>query len=482
MDALQPTGLIVDDEKHTRDGLRRLLEDEYDTYVAEDIRGAMDVLEREAIDVLITDLRLGGEDGMSLIERALKLPHPPICIMMTAYGTVDTAVEAMKRGAYDFVTKPLNLDKVEMLIARALASRKMEQENRSLRQQIDERYGLENIIGESPALREVLDTIRQVAPSSAIVLVEGESGTGKELAAQAIHNLSRRNKAKFVTVHCAALSPQLLESELFGHEKGAFTGAHERRIGRFEQANGGTLFLDEIGEIDSSTQVKLLRVMSEDRAFERVGGNQTLRADVRLIAATNKNLEQLVREGKFRDDLFFRLNVVRITMPPLRERKEDIPVLVRGFLRHFTRVNEKPLLEFTSDAMNALLTYHWPGNVRELRTAVEHGVVMTTGPKITLRDLPASVRQAAGAPMPRGISPSSAFGERVNPLDLRETERKLVLQALSASNGNVTAAARRLGISRRTLHRKINEMNAEKSGDELPAGAAGMDETTQDGR
>src|SRR5213079_1150886 len=326
MDSLQPTVLIVDDEKHTRDGLRRLLEDEYDTYVAEDIRGAMDVLEREPIDVLITDLRLGGDDGMALIKRALKLPHPPICIMMTAYGTVDTAVEAMKRGAYDFVTKPLNLDKVEILIARALASRKMEQENRTLRQQIDERYGLENIIGESPALREVLDTIRQVAPSSANVLIEGESGTGKELAAQAIHNLSRRNKAKFVTVHCAALSPQLLESELFGHE---------RRIGRFEQANGGTIFLDEIGEIDASTQVKLLRVISEERAFERVGGNQTLRADVRLIAATNKNLEQLVREGKFRDDLYFRLNVVRIVMPPLRERKEDIPILVRGFLRHF---------------------------------------------------------------------------------------------------------------------------------------------------
>ncbi|MEY2584925.1 MAG: hypothetical protein QOD80_951, partial [Verrucomicrobiota bacterium] len=385
MDSLQPTILIVDDEKHTRDGLRRLLEDEYDTYVAEDIRGAMDVLERDPIDVLITDLRLGGEDGMTLIEQALKRPHPPICIMMTAYGSVDTAVEAMKRGAYDFVTKPLNLDKVEMLIARALASRKMEQENRTLRQRVEERYGLENIIGESPAFHEVLDTIRQVAPSSANVLIEGESGTGKELAAQAIHNLSRRSKGKFVTVHCAALSPQLLESELFGHERGAFTGAHERRIGRFEQASGGTIFLDEIGEIDASTQVKLLRVISEERAFERVGGNQTLRADVRLIAATNKNLEKLVAEGKFRDDLYFRLNVVHLTMPPLRERKDDIPLLVRSFLRHFCKVNEKPLLELTGDAMNALLTYSWPGNVRELRTAIEHGVVMARGTRLTLR-------------------------------------------------------------------------------------------------
>jgi two-component system, NtrC family, response regulator AtoC len=462
MDSLQPTILIVDDEKHTRDGLRRLLEDEYDTYVAEDIRGAMDVLEREQIDLMVTDLRLGSDDGMALIERALKLPQPPICIMMTAYGSVDTAVEAMKRGAYDFVTKPLNLDKVEMLIARALASRRMEQENRTLRQQVDERYGLENIIGESQALHEVLDTIRQVAPSSANVLIEGESGTGKELAAHAIHNLSRRNKAKFVTVHCAALSPQLLESELFGHERGAFTGAHDRRIGRFEQANGGTIFLDEIGEIDASTQVKLLRVISEERAFERVGGNQTLRADVRLIAATNKNLEKLVADGKFRDDLYFRLNVVHITMPPLRERKEDIPMLVRGFLRHFCKANEKPLLALTADAMNALLTYNWPGNVRELRTAIEHGVVMAYGPKITLRDLPVNVRQATGVSLPGGITPTKAFGEKSSVLDLHETEKRLIMQALATTNGNVTAAAKKLGISRRTLHRKINEMDAEK--------------------
>ena len=462
MDSIQPTILIVDDEKHTREGLRRLLENQYDVYVAADVGGARDVLEREQIDLLLTDLRLGGEDGMALIERALKMPQPPICIMMTAYGSVDTAVEAMKGGAYDFVTKPLNLDKVEILIARALQSRKLEQENRTLREQVDERYGLDNIWGDSAPLHEVLDTIKQVAPSSANVLIEGESGTGKELAAHAIHHLSRRHKAKFVVVHCAALSPQLLESELFGHEKGAFTGASERRLGRFEQANGGTIFLDEIGEIDPSTQVKLLRVIGEDRAFERVGGNQALHADVRLIAATNKNLEKLVSEGKFRDDLFFRLNVVRITMPPLRDRKEDIPLLVRGFLRHFCKLNERPPFELTSDAMNALLTYDWPGNVRELRTAIEHGVVMATGQKITVRDLPMAVRHASGAALPRGISASKAFGERINPLDLHETERKLILQALAATNGNVTAAAKRLGISRRTLHRKINEMNAEK--------------------
>src|SRR5436309_12694899 len=435
---MQPTILIVDDEKHTRDGLRRLLEEEYDVYVAEVIGGAISVLESETVDVLITDLRLAGEDGMTLIDRALKLPHPPICIMMTAYGSVDTAVEAMKRGVYDFVTKPLNLDKVEMLIARALSSRRMEQENRTLRQQIDERYGLENITGESPALREVLDTIRQVAPSSANVLLEGESGTGKELAAHAIHNLSRRNKAKFVTVHCAALSPTLLESELFGHERGAFTGAHERRIGRFEQANGGTIFLDEVAEIPPMTQVKLLRVISEERAFERVGGNQTLRADVRLIAATNKNLEQLVKEGKFRDDLYFRLNVVHLTMPPLRDRKEDIPILVRGFLRHFCKANDKPLLELTADAMNALLSYSWPGNVRELRTAIEHGVVMARGTKLALRDLPPNVRAATGAELPGGITPAKAFGEKSSALDLDETERRLIMQALATMYGNIT--------------------------------------------
>ena len=457
---LQPVILIVDDEKNTRDGLRQLLENDYDVYVAGEIAGAMSVLEREPVDLLLTDLRLAGEDGMHLIDRALKLPHPPICIMMTAYGSVDLAVEAMKRGAYDFVTKPLNLDKVEMLIARALRSRNLEQENRSLRQQVDERFGLENIIGQSPALHEVLDTIKQVAPSSANVLIEGESGTGKELAAHAIHNLSRRNKARFFAVHCAALSPTLLESELFGHEKGAFTGAHQRRAGRFEEANGGTIFLDEVGEIPMNTQVKLLRVMSEERAFERVGGNQTLHADVRVVAATNKNLETLVREGKFRDDLFFRLNVVRIVMPPLRDRKDDIPLLVRSFLRHFAQVNQKAVADLTPDAMDALLTYNWPGNVRELRTAIEHGVVMANGPQISVRELPGAVRQAAGVTLPRGISPTKAYGEKTSPLDIRETEKKLIMQALAATGGNVTAAAKKLGISRRTLHRKINEMNA----------------------
>src|SRR6266849_513974 len=411
----KPMLLIVDDEKPTREGLRAALEDRYDVYLAEDAASAAELLEREHFDVLLTDFRLPGEDGMKLIARAKSLTRPPICILMTAYGSEELAVEAMKRGADDYIAKGrLQIDELEMRIGRALRQQKLEVENVSLRRQLDDRFGMETIIGESPRLKEVLDVVQQVAPARSTVLLQGESGTGKELVAKVIHQLSPRAQQPMVTVHCAALAPTLLESELFGHEKGAFTGAYERRIGRFEQANGGTIFLDEIAEIDPSTQVKLLRVISEERAFERVGGNQTLRADVRLIAATNKNLEQLVREGKFRDDLFFRLNVVRVTMPPLRDRKEDIPILVRGFLRHFCKANEKPLLDLAPDAMDALLTYNWPGTVRELRTAIEHGVVMATGPKITLRDLPMAVRQAATAKLPGGVS-AQAFGETTSP-------------------------------------------------------------------
>ena len=450
---MNPTLLIVDDEKHTRDGLRSSLEDSFDVYVAADMQGALNILEADSVDVMVTDLRLGGEDGMKLIDRALALPHPPVCIMMTAYGSVDTAVEAMKHGAYDFITKPLNIDRLEILINRALRSREAEQENRDLKQQVEHRFGLESLIGNSPAMHEIFDIIRQVAPSRATVLIQGESGTGKELVAHAIHNLSGRPKQKFVAVHCAALSPQLLESELFGHERGAFTGAIERRIGRFEQASGGTLFLDEIGEIDANLQVKVLRVLGEDRSFERVGGNAPIKVDVRLVAATNKNLEKMVAEGKFRDDLFYRLNVVQITLPPLRERKEDIPLLVNSFSRQFAKENGKPVRELTSEATEAILAYDWPGNVRELRTAIEHGVVMATGAKIGLRDFPASLRQAAvksqakwAAPQPGGY------------LNLHETEHRLIMRALDESQGNRTEAAKRLGISRRTLHRRLHEL------------------------
>ncbi len=451
--SLSPVLLIVDDEKNTRDGLRSLLEDDYDVYVAPNIKGAMNILESESVDLVLTDLRLGSEDGMNLIERARQLQNPPICIMMTAYGSVDLAVEAMKHGAYDFITKPINLDRLEILIRRALRSRKIEEEHTALLQQVDKKFGLENLIGGSAAMQEVFDTIRQVAPSRATVLIQGESGTGKELVAHAIHNLSNRSKATFVPVHCMALSPQILESELFGHEKGAFTGATERRIGRFEQAHNGTLFLDEIGEIDASTQIKILRFLGE-RTFERVGGNQPIQVDVRLVAATNKDLETLVEEGTFREDLFFRLNVVQIHLPPLRERPEDIPLMVQHFIRESCKENEKPKMDITSEAMNTLLRYPWPGNVRELRSAIEHGVVMANGPKITLRELPQKIRQSNGNPISLSLpanNPSSS------PFDLQTTEKQLIIRALEESQGNRTEAAKKLGISRRTLHRRLQE-------------------------
>lgn len=439
--------LIVDDEKNTREGLRNSLDEDYDVYVAADIAGAKAVMETDRIDLLLTDLRLGAESGMDLLEWTLRQPNAPVCIIMTAYGTVDTAVDAMKRGAYDFVTKPVNIDRLEILIKRALHGSEIERENVRLREQIDKRYGLESFVGDSPAMEQALDTIRQVASSRATVLITGESGTGKELAAHAIHRLSPRHRGPFVAVHCAALSPQLLESELFGHERGAFTGAGERRIGRFEMAAGGTLFLDEIGEIDTSTQVKILRVLGE-RTFERVGGNKPITADVRLLAATNRDLAKMVSEGKFREDLFFRLNVVQVHLPPLRDRREDIPALAVHFLREAAKDNDKPFREMTADAMKCLLACDWPGNVRELRAAIEHGVVMAGGPKITLRDLPPHIR-AAGA---TGAGPQAPL-----PLNLVETELSLIRRALAECDGNRTLAAQKLGISRRTLHRKLHE-------------------------
>src|ERR1700742_1466346 len=361
---MKPMLLIVDDEKTTREGLRAALEDRYDVYLAEDAKSALSLLEQEHFDVLLTDFRLPNEDGMKLIARAKSLPKPPICILMTAYGSEELAVDAMKRGADDYIAKGrLQIDELEMRIARALRRQNLETENATLRQQLESKFGMENIVGESSAMKEVFELVQQVAPYSSTVLLEGESGTGKELIARAIHQLSPRNRQPMVTVHCAALAPSLLESELFGHEKGAFTGAHERRVGRFEQAQGGTLFLDEIGEIDASIQIKLLRFLGE-RTFERVGSNKTLTADVRLITATNKNLEEMVKTGKFREDLFFRLRVVEIWMPPLRERSGDIPLLAQNFLREFAHELGKDVRDFTADTLETLINYAWPGNVR----------------------------------------------------------------------------------------------------------------------
>ena len=464
---MDATVLIVDDEKHTREGLRLSLEDDFDVYIAADRAEAMEVLKNERVDVMLTDLRLGADDGMELIEAALAMGHPPVVIMMTAYGSVDTAVEAMKRGAWHFVTKPLNLEALDLLIKRALRSRNLEQENKSLKRQVEDRYALDRILGKSLPMQRVFETITQVAPTRATVLVEGESGTGKELVAHAIHNLSGRPKAKLVIVHCAALSPQLLESELFGHEKGSFTGAMERRIGRFEQANGGTLFLDELGEIDSSIQVKLLRALGE-RTIERVGGNTTIKVDVRVIAATNKDLAGMVADGKFREDLYFRLNVVNIHMPPLRERKDDIPSLANAFLRELAKENNKPMREIGPETMQALTAYNWPGNVRELRTAIEHGIVMGTGARMLVRHLPATLRGEAPAPtmhrpgrppqQSSGSSPVASFMAMPPDLSIEKMEIRFILESLQRTRQNRSEAAKLLGISRRTLQRKLKEL------------------------
>jgi DNA-binding NtrC family response regulator len=450
MNPMQGTILIVDDEKHSREGLRQSLEEEFDVYAASNLEEAMNVVNSDNIDLVLTDLRLGGEDGMTLIERISQRPRPPICILMTAYGSIATAVEAMKRGAYDFVTKPVNIDELGIKIARAIKGRQTEQENINLRQQVEKRFGLENIIGESKAMHDIFDTVRQVASSRATVLILGESGTGKELIAHAIHNLSNRNKTRFIAFNCAAFSPQLIESELFGHERGAFTGAVERRIGRFEQAAGGTLFLDEIAEIDSNVQVKLLRGL-DPGVFERVGGNQSIRADVRLIAATNRDLASLVREGKFREDLYYRLNVVQIRVPSLRERKEDIPLLANAFLKEICERDGKAFRPLSPDAMECLLRYDWPGNVRELKGAIDSGLTLSTGQQVTTRDLPLAVRGRTESVTHRENAPQ----DQVN---LQENERRLIRRALDESDGNRTEAAKKLGISRRTLHRRLREL------------------------
>ena len=452
---IKPTLLIVDDEKPTREGLRAALEERFDVYLAEDAKAAMELLERETFDVMLTDFQMPNEDGMKLIGRAKSLTKPPICILMTAYGSEELAVDAMKRGADDYIAKGrLQIDELEMRIARAVRSQKLEVENVSLRQQLDEKFGMENIVGESPAMKEIFEVVQQVAPTRATVLLLGESGTGKELVAKAVHQLSPRAKQPFVTVHCAALAASLLESELFGHEKGAFTGAHERRIGRFEQAQGGTLFLDEIGEIDATIQIKLLRFLGE-RTFERVGSNKTLTADVRLIAATNKNLEALVSAGTFREDLFFRLRVVEINLPPLRERMGDIPLLAQGFLREFAAENHKPVKDFTADALELLLNHRWPGNVRELRTAIESAVVLCRGERISARDLPRTLRAEAGMTG----DPGRALAR--NDLTVKEAEKQLIIRALKETNGNRTRAAKKIGMARRTFHRKLHTYHLE---------------------
>ncbi len=466
---MNPIVLIVDDEKPTRDGLRQALDERFEVYVAADAREARQVLGSEPVDVLLTDLRLGADSGMDLLDEALTLNKPPVSIMMTAYGSVDTAVEAMRRGAWHFVTKPLNLEEVELLVARAARGREIESENRRLasenielkKKSASQSAGLERLIGKSPAIMRIGEMVTQVAPTRATVLIEGESGTGKELVAHALHDLSGRPADKLVIVNCAALSPQLLESELFGHEKGAFTNAHQRRIGRFEQADGGTLFLDEIGEIDPATQVKLLRALSE-RTIERVGSNKSIPIDVRVVAATNRNLRELVTSGQFREDLFFRLNVVTITMPPLRDRAEDIVLLASSFLREFAEENSRPLKPLSDEVLNLLRNYSWPGNVRELRTAIEHGVVMSNEDRIDQHHLPSFLDQNTPSSPAKTTSPGESAEKDLAPpgeFNLHDLEIHAIRSALRHTGGNRTKAADLLGISRRTLQRKLKDLS-----------------------
>ncbi len=465
------TIMIVDDDKNTREGLKRALQGTHDIVLVDSAEKALPLLDERTVDIVLSDIRMSGMDGMTLLQRIMARSNPPIVIMLTAYGNVETAVEAMKRGAYDFLTKPVNLDHLDMLIKRALRSHEVESENLSLRAQLDSRFGLDNIIGQSDLMRDVFETIKQAAPTQATILIQGESGTGKELVAHAIHQFSTRAKGPFIAVNCAALSPTLLESELFGHEKGAFTGAAERRQGRFELADGGTLFLDEISEVQTSVQVKLLRVL-EERRFERVGGHQTLDVDIRLIAATNADLPSMVKAGTFRNDLFFRLDVVSITLPPLRKRPEDLPLLCTHFLKEFSERNNKPVDDITPDAMGILSAYAWPGNVRELRNVIERMVVLSRTPRLTVRDLPAALRTSVQGEHPRppvclkGDAPRGAAPE-----SMADAERVMIYAALRKNNGNRTQAAEQLGISRRTLQRKLKEYHNGELPETSPEGA-----------
>ena len=456
--------LIVDDEKNTREGLGRALRHDYNVFLAENAQTALALLADNPVDVMLSDVRMPGVDGLDLLKDVSMRYPTVVCIMLTAYGSVETAVEAMKRGAKDFLTKPVNLDHLDITLARAIKQRNLESENRELKRQLDSKFGLESIIGSSPAMEEMFDIIRQAAPTQATVLIQGASGTGKELVAQAIHRLSNRSEDPFVAVHCAALNASLLESELFGHEKGSFTGAVAQRKGRFEMANGGTLFLDEISEVEPSVQVKLLRVL-EERKFERVGGAETIEVDIRIIAATNRNLRQYVDEGKFREDLYYRLDVVEIRMPPLRDRGNDIAVLSNHFMKEFADRNGRNVSRISPAAAAILQAYSWPGNVRELRNTLEKMVVLAHGDVLAADDVPANIRNEAhqnGVVVPAPAKLASVPEVVVSAESLAEMEKRKILAALDAAGGNRSKAAIALGISRRTLHRKLNEWKHEE--------------------
>lgn len=435
---MSATILIVEDEKHTREGLFLALEDNYTVELAASVEEGLQKLEKQRFDIVLTDLRMGTQSGMKIVDAAVNHPTEPLCIMMTAFGSVPTAVEAVKRGAFDFLPKPIQLDHLEAIIAKGLRSRHSPPiASPSVKSLASTPIGSASaIIGKSPAIRSVCDLISRVAPSNATVLISGETGTGKELVAQQIHAQSPRHKGPFVAVNCAALSENLLESELFGHEKGAFTGAANRRIGRFEAANRGTLFLDEIGEISQATQVKLLRFL-ETKSFERVGSQDSIKADVRLVCATHRNLKQLVEKGIFREDLYYRLNVVTIAVPPLRDRRQDISLLIDYYLRYFAQENSKSPLVLGPGILKRLQGYPWPGNIRELRNVCEHACVLVNKPNWDLEDL------------------DSRFHASFSPSTPSQDEKSRLADALKQAAGNRTKAAEILGVSRRTLHRKL---------------------------
>ncbi|MDD7008110.1 MAG: sigma-54 dependent transcriptional regulator [Bullifex sp.] len=452
---MMATVLIVDDERNIRSGLSIAFEDEdFDTLEAENGEVAWNIINKKSVDLVITDLRMPVLSGYDLLKRiSSTFPTLPV-IVLTGHGTIEDAVKAMQDGAIDFFTKPVDLDHIILTARKALQNSKILEQNRRLTEEIttlkQKVQARGTIIGKSEKLTKMMSLIEQVAPTRASVLVTGESGVGKELVADALHRLSDRKDGPFIKVHCASLSSNLLESELFGHEKGAFTGAVSQKKGRFELADGGTIFLDEIGEIDSATQVKILRVLQE-REFERVGGTETVKVDVRIVAATNRDLLEEVKKGNFREDLYYRLNVVHIEVPPLRERKEDIPLLMSSFLEEFNREDKRTIEGFSPAARKAMYAYSWPGNIRQLRNTIESAVVTCRGKVIDTGDLPEQIvaeNRAGEVSIRLGVT-------------LSEAERTVIMSTLDFCEGNKTKASEMLGIGRKTLHRKLEEYNVE---------------------
>ena len=446
------TILITDDEANIVSGLKYAFEDEgFSVLTAGNGLEAWHEINANSVDLVITDLRMPEMDGYELIKKiSASYPTLPV-IVLTGHGTIETAVETMRDGAIDFFTKPVDLDKLILVVKKSIKNSQLQEQNKKLTEEINklrsqQRYS--KIIGKSGKLSEMMQIINQVASTKASVLITGESGTGKELVADAIVSLSDRKDKPFIKVHCASLSESLLESELFGHEKGAFTGATAQKRGRFELADGGTIFLDEIGEINPSTQVKILRVLQE-REFERVGGEKTIKVDVRVIAATNRNLLEEVKKGAFREDLYYRLNVVHIEVPPLRERKEDIELLALNFLDQFNKEDGRKIEGISSQARKALLSYDWPGNIRELKNSIESSVVLARGNIIQLEDLPAQITSQ--------VAENKSSITIDLPVTMEEAERKIILSTIEYCAGNKSRASELLEIGRKTLHRKLNE-------------------------